>query len=65
MADNIYFTYDIPLTNLSIDEQYQLDRIFRNCKKFNDILIEELNKLVVVLEDYLNIKKNMKYFLKR
>lgn len=57
MADNIYFTYDIPLTNLSIDEQYQLDRIFRNCKKFNDILIEELNKLVVVLEERLSEHK--------
>lgn len=54
MADNMYFTYDIPITNLSIDEQYQLDRIFRNCKKFNDILIEELNKLVVVLEERLS-----------
>lgn len=57
MADNIYFTYDIPLMNLSIDKQYQLDRVFRNCKKFNDILIEELIKLVVVLEERLSEHK--------
>lgn len=57
MAYNQYFTYNIPLTHLSIDTEYQLDRIFRNCKNFNDILIENINQLVAELEQNLTESK--------
>lgn len=46
-----FFTYDIPLTNLSANTQYQLDRIFRNCKDFNDVLTDRLRQAINVLED--------------
>ena len=63
MADNIYFSYDIALKNLSIDEQYQLDRIFRNCKQLNDIIIENINQLITVLEERLSENKKEYAFI--